>query len=93
MIKKWIGKIFFVSFVESFKNRAKFMTLDQNIPLITLLRVIFGKRCCILGQELVVLSRRCFSLPKRLRNLVAVVTAVSAMFEPSIYDTYNRFGL
>lgn len=69
------------------------MPLDQNIPLITLLRVIFGKRCCILGQELVVLSRRCFSLPKRLRNLVAVVTAVSAMFEPSIYDTYNRFGL
>lgn len=33
------------------------------------------------------------SLPKQLRNFVAVVTAVRAMFEPSICDTYNRFDL
>ena len=33
MIKKWIVKILFVSFVQSFKNRPKFMPLDQNTPV------------------------------------------------------------
>ena len=34
MIKKWAVKIFFVSFVQSFKNCPKFMPLDKNSPLI-----------------------------------------------------------
>lgn len=34
MIKKRTVKIFFISFVQSFKNGPKFMPLDKNSPLI-----------------------------------------------------------
>ena len=34
MIKKRTVKIFFISFVQSFKNRRKLMPLDKNSPLI-----------------------------------------------------------